>query len=516
MKNWAVKNKKLNTRLYYVPSQIPADELDSVYAGIKELGGFLPPVASRYLERDVIGYVSSEAFHSYMLGVLRTYASVLGDLGEIPKEVADEIVEKVNRDNVPFSRADYWEGQVRHDVRGVVRACQEVLSDRARSFIYPGLTSYDVINTAQSMGLQDFAHELMIPETMGLSRELIQRAREHKETVMVGRTHKQHAAATTAGRYFCNIIAGIIPPMFKYKRSAGNLRGKISGFVGNNAAKLMLFEADPDEINRMFFERIGLEEDYAPSQVVHQHWYHDYFSRLVAILGGVAKFAEDLRNFQQTEVGEMFEQKLSDQAGSSTGAHKRNPISSEQIAGGRWRQARAQLMAGMEDFVTDFERDLRDSSNKRAYIHLLADNAYGTVKKAAGVARKMTVRAEKMAENLGMTRGLIVAEPLQNYVQRWVGLSGGPFVDAYEHVKGLADRAAEEGVNFIDLIREDPFITRALGDASDSQREMILCPEKYPGTSVRDVERLTEMWEGQLFNLEECLDKELEIAAQRV
>jgi adenylosuccinate lyase len=485
-----------------MPSQIPAAELDKAYASIMGLSGYLPPNAARYLSKEVIGYVSPDALHSYMLGILRNYADVLGELGEIGSDVAAEIGSKVTRENVPFKRAEYWEGVIHHDIRGLVRAAQEVLGDKAKSFVYPGFTSYDLINTAQSLALRDFAYELMIPESVKFGKGLIKRARDNKETVMVGRTHLQHAATTTAGHWFVEILGGIVPPLVRYNSSTGNLRGKASGFVGNNAARCMLFGTDPDEIDRMFFEKIGLKPDDPTGQTVHQHWYTDYFSQLVQICGGIANFANDLRKYQQTEVGEMAEQMLSQQVGSSTGAHKQNPIRSERTSGGSWRQLFGQYMASLFDLQTDFQRDLRDSSNKRGYMYNMPNIAHTMAKTGARIADKMTVRKGRMAENLGMTRGLICAEPLQSYLQRWCGLHCSEFFDAHEHVRKLTNKAIEEGTNFIDLVQQDELIMRALEDTrSEDQREMILSPEKYLGTSSRQVERYTQECEETLDSL---------------
>jgi len=484
-----------------MPAQIPAEELDKAHASIMELSGYLPPNAARYLSKPVIGYVSPDALHSYMLGILRTYAEVLSEFGEMPKDVADEIGSELTRENVPFKRVEYWEDIIHHDIRGLVRAAQEVLSDRAKSFVYPGFTSYDLINTAQSLALRDFAYELMGPETIEFGKKLIERARENKETVMIGRTHLQHAATTTAGHWFVEILGGIVPPLVRYNSSAGNLRGKASGFVGNNATRSMLFQTDPDDIDKKFFERIGLKPDDPTGQNVHQHWYTDYFSQLVQICGGIANFANDLRKYQQTEVREMAEQMLSEQVGSSTGAHKKNPIKSERTSGGSWRQMFAQYMASLFDLQTDFQRDLRDSSNKRGYMYNMPNIAHTMAKTGAKIAENMTVRKERMAENLGMTKGLICAEPLQAYLQRWCGLKDHEFFDAHEHVRQISNKAVEEGGNFIDLVQEDELISTALDNASDKQREMILNPEKYLGTCIRDVEIYTERCEKRFESL---------------
>jgi adenylosuccinate lyase len=498
-----------------MPSQIPKDELDSAFAGIRELMGYLPSSAGRYLEKEVIGYTMPDAVHSYGLCVLRNYAHVLGELGEIPKEVADEIVEKVRRENVTYKMSAEWEDKLKHDIRGMVRNAQATLSDKAKNFVYPGLTSYDIINTSQSMALKDFAYELMIPKSIEFARNLIKKGSENKETIMVGRTHKQHAAATTVAHYVGEILGGFVPSLAGYEDSAAELRGKLSGFVGTNASRTLLFNKFPSLIDDEFFGLIGLKKDEMTGQVVHQNWYSDYFSRLVQMCGSIAKFASDLRNYQQTEVGEMFEQRLEEQVGSSTGAHKANPINSEQISGGRWNQLVAQLFASYQDFITDFQRDLRDSMNKRLYMENMTNIGYGMAKRAASVADRMTIRKEKMAENLGITQGLICAEPLQLYLQQWTGLNTDGYVDAHEHLRKISNRVRDEGVSFFELIEKDELIQRALKDAPERKREMMLKPEKYIGTCVRDFEVSSKRWEKQLYELERDIGRHVQLAQRR-
>lgn len=233
---------------------------------------------------------------------------------------------------------------------------------------------------------------------------------------------------------------------------------------------------------------IVLKIDEMTGQVAHQYYYTDYFSRMTSLCGGVANFAENIRNSQQTEVAEMAEQTLSKQVGSSTGAHKKNPISCENISGGQWRHLKSEFMTTLDDLITDFQRDLRDSSNKRYYIYGIGNTALYMISTGAKVAKNLTVRKEKMAENLGMTRGLICAEPLQMVLQDWVGRSSEEFVDTHEHVRVLTNKAIESGISFQDAVNEDELVQKVLKDASPEVVEMIFDPSKYIGTAVKDVE----------------------------
>jgi|GEM_PF-6576547 len=478
----------------YMESETTTQRLDSAFLEIKGLSEFLPPGSARYIEKESVAYVSPGAIHGYSLKFLRTNARVLGELGEIPKDVADEIEGKITLENVPFKRAEHWENIIHHDVRGIVKACWDVLSPRARNYLYLGFTSYDVLNTAQSMALLDFGTEVMVPELSGFCTELVTRAEEHPDTIMMGRTHRQHAAPTTVGHYFLEIVGGVLPALENYNRAVYDLRGKATGFVGTNAARKVLFRTDPREIDRRLFGIIGVTPERITGQTVNQYYYADYMGQLFMTVAGQAKFCNDMRGYQQTEVGEMMEKRVGEQVGSSTGAHKINPINSENVAGAKFRQMMGQMVAVNQDFMTDFQRDLRDSGNKRYYIFEMPNIALGAARKATKIARNLTLRPNKMLENVGMMRGLTAAEPLQLYLQKWMGDNQdafeGEFRDAHEEVRLLSDRARETGRPLPELAMEDPLMREALDSADPWTREQILDPEKYTGTASEDVREM--------------------------
>lgn len=239
-----------------MPSQIPQEEIDSIYDTIKSVKGYSLNEATRYLEKDPIGYLSSEAIHSYVLYYLTEYATTLGELGEIPLSVAEEI-QGITRKDVPFKAADDYEAKIGHDMRGVVKAFQDVLGNEAKSFVYPGFTTYDPLNTAQSLALRDFGRELIIPKTKEYVYNLMEKVEDHIDTVMMGRTHKQHATVTTVAHWAYEIIGGIIPALRNYDHAISELRGKASGFVGNNAARKLLFDTDPEKIDKLFLKKLG-------------------------------------------------------------------------------------------------------------------------------------------------------------------------------------------------------------------------------------------------------------------
>lgn len=499
-----------------MPAPISLEELKSKSRSVTEFEEYLPSSYARYIdwekleEPEIVQYLSPRAIYEYQLIFLKSYVNVLGKYEVIPSRITAEIVQKLNGKNVPYRRQQEWEDKLRHDVRGLVRASQEVLSREARYYIYLGLTSYDVVNSAWSAALRDVSYEVIVPKGVELSRILIKRAREEKKTILVGRTHKQHAAPTTVGHWLLEILGGVMPLLGEQLNLSDNLRGKVSGFVGTLAAQKFLFggKVHPRKLEKETLSLMHLLPDPLTGQVVHQTYYMPYFSNLIGIAGNLAKFGEDIRNFQQTEVSEICEQRLSEQVGSSTGAHKRNPIDSENI-GGHWRQILPKIISVYEDFVTDFQRDLRSSSNLRYYGSEIPFIIYHMLRRSVKIANNMTIRREKMMENLSMTKGLILAEPVQLALQVYC-IKKNLDIDTHEYVRKLSDRAVNENVDFLSIIKNDSFISDMFTGLNVEERTVLLSPEKYIGTVEEDIEYLTNTWETQLDEIENKIKRHVE------
>ena len=495
-----------------MPAQIPLEEAKKAFDDIKQLEGYLPPSAARYLTVGGIQYASPDALSSYGLAYLRMKSKTDGEFGLLSNEISDEIVSNLRRENVPFRKINDYEKKLRHDVRGLVRAGQEVLSDRASSLFYIPCTSYDLVNSAYSMALRDFIYEAFLPADIKLQRNLIKKAKANKETIMMGRTHKQHAEATTAGHFFCEMLEGITPPSLNIIESTDDLRIKNSGFVGNNAGRVLLAASRGVNLNfkkydERFSKLAGLKLDKMPGQTVHQHYYTRCFSDMLSICGGIANFAENIRNYQMTEIGEITEQTLPGQVGSSTGSHKRNPITCENVAGGQWRHLKSEVMTTFEDYITDFQRDLKDSSNKRYYFFGICNTALYMLQKGSDIAENLTVRKEKMAKNMGLTKGLICAEPLQIYLQDWASRKSSEFIDTHEHVRKLSNIAVENDAEFRKVAEKDELVQKALKDAPDAVRKMIFDPEHYIGTAIADVEDYVSKCEQKIMMIEDTIEK---------
>jgi adenylosuccinate lyase len=493
-----------------MPSQLSAAEIEQAASHLKATGGrTLSPLDYRFLVPELLGYVSHDAQHRYSLLVMRAYVDTLREFNEMPDDVAKTVMAAYTPEKVPCAEADRVEYDVtKHDVRAKVRVAQAAIPEPMRGWAYLAPTSFDLLDTAKAAGLRDAGMEIVLPDAIKFERALIKRAREEEKDgplVVMGRTHKQHAACTTFGHIVGEWLGGFHPHVLRFHESTSNLRGKFSGFVGTRAAQQLLFKnVSPRKIAQGVMKKMHLEEDELTGQVVHQAYFAPYFTDLVGMVGGTAKFAEDIRNYSQTEVGEIIElRKLSTAAGSSTGAHKANPIDAENVCG-QERAISGDVMSVNADMFTDFQRDLRNSSNARYYVPGIPSKACYAIRRATGLADIFKVRRNRIAHNIGLTNGQVIAEPLQLSLQLWTARQGR-FFDAYEHVKKLSEQAAEKGKPLQELAKEDSTIAQMLKELQPEDVEMILDPVKYTGTAHEDAKEYFDKVEADLKVLEEAV-----------
>ena len=328
-----------------------------------------------------------------------------------------------------------------HDVAAFV----DVLSDTAGPagrWIHFGLTSSDVLDTALALQLRS-AGEVILEGARKLHEALAARAREHRATLCVGRTHGVHAEPTSFGLK----LAGFA---FEADRNARRLErafeqaavGAISGVVGTYAS------ASPD-FERRVLDRLGLEPEPVSTQVVPRDRHAELLSRVALAGAGLERLATEVRHLQRTEVLEVEEPFAAGQKGSSAMPHKRNPIISERITGIA-RLLRGYAQAGLEDVALWHERDISHSSVERVALPdatTLLDYAQHL---ALGVVEGMTVNVERMRANLEATHGALYSQrALLALVE-----AGRPRDDAYRLVQDAAQRAWDEEVPFRELLAE--------------------------------------------------------------
>src|SRR6202795_2961640 len=375
----------------------------------------------------------------------------LAEAGQVPKESAAVIRARAK---VDVARILELESRVKHDVIAFTMAVGESIGDpSAARWLHYGLTSNDVVDTAQALLVRD-ASRLIETALVKFGQALGKRAQEFRHTPQIGRTHGIHAEPITFGLKIANWFAENERNQERFRDAAAQMAvGKISGAVGN-ASHL------GPEMEEQICRRLGLNVAPVASQVIQRDRHAHYLSSLALIAATLEKIALEIRHLQRTEVREAEEPFGGEQRGSSAMPHKRNPVTCEQVCG-LARLVRSNMIAAYENVELSHERDISHSSVERIILPdspILVD--YMLAKMTAIVA-DMRVFPERMLRNLESTRGLIYSgQLLQDLVE-----NGMPRDDAYKAVQENSMAAWENESSFRDRVAADKRVTKYL-DAS--------------------------------------------------
>jgi adenylosuccinate lyase len=378
-------------------------------------------------------------------------SEALAELGEVPVEAARALREHSSFD---VERINEIEGKVRHDVIAFTTAMAESMavaghSDASR-WLHYGLTSNDVVDTAQALQVQE-ASVLLIAGLEQLLDVLKRRAFEFKDAVQIGRTHGMHAEPITFGLKVALWYDEGLRDLARLKAAKEEIRvGKISGAVGT-------FGHIGPEAEERICQKLGLRPAPIASQVISRDLHANYLSVLALIAALCEKIALEVRHLQRTEVREAEEPFSTSQKGSSAMPHKRNPVTSEQICG-LARVVRANVQPAFEDIALWHERDISQSSVERV---ILPDSTILTdyvLSKTTWLATGMRVYPERMRRNLDSTRGLVFSGQLLLDL----AAAGMLREEAYALVQDHAMRAWEQDGDFKSAVESDPAVQRYL------------------------------------------------------
>ena len=418
---------------------------------------------ARYTRSEMGRVWSEENKFQKWLEVELAATETLAEAGTVPREAAAKLREGARID---VARINEIEAKVRHDVIAFTIAVQETVGDpEAARWLHYGLTSNDVVDTAQALLVRD-ASKLIEKGIARFGEVLEKRAWEFKDTPEIGRTHGIHAEPITFGLKIANWYAENRRDAERFAAAAQQMAvGKISGAVGTCT------HLGP-EIEQKICQRLGLAAAPITSQVIERDRHAQYVSTLAVIAASLERVALEIRHLQRTEVREVEEPFGGEQRGSSAMPHKRNPVSSEQICG-LARVVRANSVAAMENIALWHERDISHSSVERIILPDSAILVDYMLHKMAEIVSTMKVFPERMRRNLDSTQGLIFSgQLLQDLVEH-----GAPREDSYKWVQGHAMAAWESETSFKDRITADPHIRKfldekALAHTFDLQRQL--------------------------------------------
>jgi len=404
----------------------------------------------RYTRAEMGRVWSEENKFQKWLEVELAATETLAEAGIVPREAAAKLRERAR---VDVARINELEAKVRHDVIAFTIAVQESVADpEAARWLHYGLTSNDVVDTAQALLIRE-ASAILVKVLDQLGAVLERRAWEFKDTPEIGRTHGVHAEPITFGLKIANWYAENRRDHARFQAAADQMAvGKISGAVGTCT------HLGPD-IEQRICQRLGLATAPITSQVIERDRHAQYLSTLAILAASLERIALEVRHLQRTEVREVEEPFGGEQRGSSAMPHKRNPVSSEQICG-LARIVRANAMPAFENIALWHERDISHSSAERVILPdstILVDYM---LHRTTEIVANMKVFPQRMRRNLDATMGLVFSgQLLQDLVER-----GAPREDAYKWVQGHAMAAWESETSFGDRVAADPNIRKFLDE----------------------------------------------------
>ncbi len=447
------------------------------------------PTDGRYLVKELTQFLSEEAFLRYKLRVESAHARSLSKIGVCSSRVADEIARMATTENVTPKEVEDMEKLLKHDIRSMVEVLRSKVSEESKRYVHLGLTSYDVVNNAQVLALKDALHRVILPDMTELLETFLALAVKERDTVQIGRTHGQHAVPTTFGREIAVHAERWGEDIERVLEATMRLRGKIGGAVGTKASLSLL--GDPEKIEQIIMEELGMQPAKISTQVIPYEATADLFAQIMIAFGTLSDFANNMRNLQRSEIGEVWERPTERQVGSSTMPQKRNPIDWENIIS-QYRAVMPHVLTCLLNIESEHQRDLRDSAATRYLIPEVLNAFDHSIRRAERTLRSMTVDREAMKRNLEADSGFCLAEPA--YIA--MAMAGEP--DAYEYIRSLTIKARAESKRFDDILQADTKFRSLIEKLPSETIGLFVHPERYIGSSLKQVDSVVDDWKKRL------------------
>lgn len=403
----------------------------------------------RYTLPEMGNLWTDRAKYQAWLDVEIAVCEAQAELGQIPQEAVEEIKAKANFEP---DRILEIEAEVRHDVIAFLTNVNEYVGDAGR-YIHVGMTSSDVLDTA--LALQMVASLNLILERLeDFIQALRYQAQQHRQTVMVGRSHGIHAEPITFGFKLAGWLAEVLRNRDRLVQLRKSIAvGKISGAVGTYA------NINP-QVEAIACQKLGLEPDTASTQVISRDRHAEYVQQLALLAASIERFAVEIRNLQRSDVLEVEEFFAKGQKGSSAMPHKRNPIKSERLTG-LARLVRGNAVAALENVALWHERDISHSSVERVILPDSCIAIHFMLKDVTGLVKNLQVYPENMKRNMNVYGGVIFSQR----VLLALVAKGMSREEAYRVVQTNAHQAwNKEGGDFRALISADPQVSALLNE----------------------------------------------------
>ena len=439
------------------------------------------PLDYRYGRPEAKEIWSREGRHSRQLDVERALVWAHCQLGRVSAEHYDMIADISDPGIVTADRVDEIEAETRHDIMALTKAMAEKAGEAAWC-IHLGATSNDIVDSAVALQIRD-SIRLQRQSLMTLLTTLCDLAERERDTVMLGRTHGQAAVPITFGLKVAVWLDELRRQLIRLDEASPRISvGKFLGAVGTGAAQ----GENARELQRLILTHLGLGVPLATTQVVGRDRYIEYVSWLANVAASCEKILQEIRNLQRSEIqeaGEGFD--IKKQVGSSTMAHKKNPIKSEN-ASGLARIVRSMIIPTYENALLWHERDLANSSSERFTLSHASALCEDVVSKTRQVITNMWVDGERCLENIKSQRGLVMAEKVMIELVEY----GIPRDEAHEILRSASFEAVDKKIELIDVCSRTPEIAAAF---SAEELEAMFDPMNHIGVSGEIVDEAVEL-----------------------
>lgn len=435
----------------------------------------LPIDTGRYGTSEMRRVFEEEARVQKMLDVEAALALAQAEVGDIPRKDAEKIAAMASLKHVKLSRIKEIEREIKHDVASMVRALAEVCGPSG-AYVHLGATSYDIVDTANALQLKE-SLGLIEQKLDSFEKVLMEKSVQYENTLMMGRTHGQHALPMTLGFKFAVWTREVSRHIQRLRQCKERvLVGKMSGAVGTQAG----LGVNAMKIQELVMQRLDLKPAEISTQIVQRDRHAELVCLLAMVASSLDNFAAEIRELQRPEIGEIFEPfEAEKQVGSSTMSHKQNPELCERICG-LARIVRGLSVPALENMVTWHERDLTQSSAERFVIPeacVLVDYMLQVI---TGIVGNLRVDEQRMLKNTEVTQGRAMSEAVMTALVK----KGMNRQEAHELLRKLAIKSQTVKRRFKEVLLEDKVIRAKM---SEKEIDAALKPRNYLGTARKQV-----------------------------
>jgi len=392
------------------------------------------------------------------------------------------------------------EEKTQHNVRALVNVIKRHLPAALVPYVHLGATSVDMLDTANALKTREAVQTVLVPLLADLELALIRLSRQEAETAQIGRTHGQFAVPITVGFALAEYVSRLGKSILELRRLSSTLRGKLAGAVGAYNATSVMTD-DPEAMERQVLGYLDLEPSEHSTQLVEPEYLLRLLLEFNVAFGIMANLADDLRNLQRSEIGEVREYFSPTQVGSSTMPQKRNPWNSEHVKS-LWKAFAPRVMTFFMDQISEHQRDLTNSASGRFVTEYLAGFAAAAAR-LLKVVEGLSVDRVRLERNLKEGAGdLVLAETV--YIL--LSLAGDP--EGHETVRLVTLACEREGKTLVQALRERPavwlLLEKELKRRTGWEAEAFFShPESYQGIASRKARALADKYETLMKSLKE-------------